>query len=216
MKEKNRELTVALIVVLALGLSCAGKKPLGLAGKEWSSTDNNLHQVDGPAAGKSAPEAFRVYRSGSPTKETFAKWCSDYKIGLVIDMAGTAKDHELAFQEKGICPKIKVIYTEKQNPNKPATEEFLNFFDAQIAKARKDGKGILFRCTTGSHRTGRLAAYYQMKYMGLEPPQAIDEMNRNGVLMPVYETTLVRQIYALHDYLHSLPCSQREGSCVKK
>lgn len=56
--------------------ACGPKKnvsPELLEGPGWTSVDNNLHQIDGPSPGQ--PErAFRVYRSGSPSKETFAKW----------------------------------------------------------------------------------------------------------------------------------------------
>jgi protein tyrosine/serine phosphatase len=204
------------ILIVGFSVSCANKKPVGLAGKNWTPADNNLHQIEGPAPGKDAPKAFRLYRSGAPTKETFAKWCSEYKIDEVIDMAGTAKEHELAYQKQGVCPNIKVIYSETQDANKPVTEEFLQFFDQEIGKAKLSKTGVLFRCTSGSHRTGRLAAYYQMKYQNLTPDQAINEMNKNGVAMPVYEKTLVAQVKALNDYIHGKPCSQPKNLCVKK
>ena len=134
----------------------------------------------------------------------------------MIDLAGTAKDHELKFEKEGICPNIQILYSEKQDPNKPVSEDFLKFFDDQVARAKKDGVGLLFRCTTGSHRTGRLAAYYQMKYKDMEPEQAIEDMNKCGVMMPVFENALVPQVYALHDYCQAQPCSQKNGYCVKK
>jgi len=203
------------VLALCLTFSCASQKPLGLAGSNWTLVNNNLHQIEGPAAGTNSAMAFRVYRSGAPSKSTFAKWCGDFQIARVIDMAGTAKNHELAFQAQGICPDIKVIYSEQQDPYVPLTREFLEFFDQEIQKAKTDNVGILFRCTSGSHRAGRLAAYYQMKYQGLTPEQAINEMNKNGVMMPVYEKTLVHQIYALNDYIQNRPCSQAKAYCVK-
>jgi len=206
--------TGILIAVLILGLSCAGKKPLGMHGEDWTSVNQNLHQVDGPPAGKDAAAAFRLYRSGAPTKETFAKWCGEYKISRVIDMAGTAKTHELKFQKEGVCPNLQIIYSEKQEVNQPVTEEFLKFFDAEVEKARRDQVGLLFRCTTGSHRTGRLAAYYQMSQKNMGAEDAIEEMNREGVTMFLFEKELVPQVYALDDYIHHRPCSQPKNSCV--
>jgi protein-tyrosine phosphatase len=200
------------IFIISFGFSCANYK----AGENWTPVDNNLHQIEGPAPGKDASRAFRLYRSGAPSKKTFAKWCSKYKIDEVIDMAGTAKDHELAYQKQGVCPNIQVIYSETQYVNQPVTEEFLQFFDQEIEKAKINQAGVLFRCASGSHRTGRLAAYYQMKYQNLSPDQAINEMNKNGEHMAVHEATLVAQVNALNDYIHGRPCSQRKKLCVKK
>jgi len=200
------------IFIISLGFSCANNK----AGENWTAVDNNLHQIDGPASGKDAPPAFRLYRSGAPSKETFAKWCSKYKIDEVIDMAGTASKRELAFQKQGICPSIKVVYSETQDVNQPVTEEFLQFFDQEIEKAKISNAGVLFRCACGCHRTGRLAAYYRMKYQNLTPDQAINEMNKNGKGMAANEATLVGQINALNDYIHGRPCLQPKNFCVKK
>jgi hypothetical protein len=209
--------TIGILMMLAfLSASCASQKPLPLKGEDWTKVDNNIHQIDGPAPGKNAAMAFRVYRSGVPDKATFAKWCGEYKIARVIDMAGTANNNELKFQKEGVCPDIKIVYSQKQDPTKPVTEEFLKFFDDEIAKAKKDGVGILFRCTTGSHRTGRLAAYYQMKYQGYDAEKAIGDMNKNGVMMPLYEATLVDQVYDLQDYINNKPCSRPKACVIKK
>ena len=199
------------IFIMSFVFSCADNKP----GENYTKVDNNLHQIDGPAPGKDASQAFRVYRSGSPSKETFAKWCGEYEIDEVIDMAGTAQTHELAYQQQGVCPNIKVIYSEAQDVNQPATEEFLQFFDQEIEKARLNKTGLLFRCACGCHRTGRLAAYYQMKYQDLTPDQAIREMNKNGKGMSVHQAALVGQINALNDYIHGRPCSQPKKFCLK-
>jgi protein tyrosine/serine phosphatase len=133
---------------------------------------------DGPTAYKGAPEDFRVYRSGAPNRKTFKKWCGEYKIGRMIDLAGNAEKHELKFQKEGICTNIDIIQIDhidkKQDPKKPVSENFLKNFDEQVTKAKKDGVGLLFRCTLGSHRTGRLAAYYRMKYQHMKPEDAID------------------------------------------
>ncbi len=219
MKIKTGYFAFLLAAGVCLMLSCASNKPSVqpelLNGPGWTTENNNLHQIDGPPLSDGDTMAFRVYRSGSPSKETFAKWCRDYHIQHVIDMAGTATDNERAYQKAGICPNIEIIYSEKQDPATPVTKEFLKFFDEQVEQSKSENVGILFRCTTGSHRTGRLAAYYQMKYQDLEPDEAIKVMDHLGVAMAAFDAVLQPQVRALHDYVHGRPCSQPAQYCVK-
>jgi len=217
MKRFDSILRPALMLTLVLLVSCATRSdvdPSLLQGPGWTTEDNNLHQVDGPPPGPQ--RAFRVYRSGVPSKETFARWCEVYGIERVIDMAGTAHKNELAFQEEGVCPDIEVVYSVKQDPNRPVSDGFLERFDEEIERARQDAAGILFRCTTGSHRAGRIAAYYQMKYQGLTADEAIAVMDYNGVTMWMYDWTLRPQVRAMYDYMNGKPCSQPEMFCVKQ
>ena len=77
-------------------------------------------------------------------------------------MAGDADEHELAFQADGVCPDIKVIYNTRQSHAEPVSDGFLTWFDSEVEKAKKDQVGLLFRCKTGSHRAGRIAALREM------------------------------------------------------
>ncbi|HUT56135.1 MAG TPA: hypothetical protein VM658_22275 [bacterium] len=179
----------------------------------FTRVNNNLHQVDGEPAGPGHPEkAYRLYRSGAPSKKTFAKWCDEYHVERVIVLSGDAADNELAYQAKGICPEIKVVYDVKQHSS-ALGDGFLKLFDEQVAAARRDRAGLLIRCQMGAHRTGRLAAYYQMKYQGLSADQAIAVMERLGLKMDT-ATELVPQVKALDDYIHNRPCSQPAPACV--
>jgi len=212
-----KRFTCAAIMVLAFALLGAtnGKvRPELTAGPGWTTKDNNLKQIDGPAP--DGKPAFRVYRSGMPSKETFAKWCSVYNVQHVIVMSGDAVTHELAYQKEGICPNIEVIYDVEQKVGEPVSEEFLEFFDAQVEQSKKEGVGLLFRCQTGSHRTGRLAAYYQMKYQGLNCDEAIAVMDHCGVMMPVFDPVLKPQVRAIEEYLEGKECSEPGNSCVQK
>jgi hypothetical protein len=216
--KKYAKLFLLPLVVLSLSVSCASKKDIDpelLSGPGWTPEDNNLHQIEGPPPGKDAEMAFRLYRSGAPTEETFAKWCDEYKIKRVIDMAGTADKNELVYQEQGICPDIEIIYSVKQNPGRPVSDGFIELFDEEIQRAKDDKVGILFRCTTGSHRVGRAAAYYQMKHQDLSADEAIAVMDYNGMMMRVYTPVLRPQVRALNDYIKGESCSQDKRFCVE-
>jgi protein-tyrosine phosphatase len=212
---KNFSRAAIVLLTLVFLAACGGKtRPELTAGPGWTTKDNNLHLIDGPQPNGQA--AYRLYRSGMPTKETFAKWCGEYKIQRVIVMSGDAATHELAYQKEGICPNIEIVYNVEQKVEVPVTEEFLMFFDAQVEQAKKEGVGLLFRCQTGSHRTGRLAAYYQMKYQGLTSDEAIAVMDHLGMMMPVMDTWLRPQVRAIEDYLKGRKCSQEDRACVQK
>ncbi len=221
MKKQAKFFSVLLAVIIAAAVPAyAGqdqKSPAVrevLKGPGWTTRDNNLHQVDGPAPGQDAAQAYRLYRSGAPSKETFAKWCSEYGIARVIVMSGDAESHEFAYQSQGVCPNLKVVYNVKQEVGEPVSDAFLQWFDDQVASAKRDQAGLLFRCQSGSHRAGRLAAYYQMKYEGLSRQDAIAVMDHLGFMMPLFDPQLRPQVRALDEFLHGQPCDQCKKACV--
>jgi hypothetical protein len=208
---------LGLLGLMLLITACPAKKdvrPELLDGPGYTKVDNNLHQIDGPAP--DGQLAFRVYRSGAPGKETFAKWCGELGIKRAIVMSGDAGKFELAWQAEGVCPDVEVLYNEKQDHNRPVSDGFLDFYDQEIERARADGVGILARCFTGSHRAGRMAAYYQMKYQGLTADEAIAVMTYNGMMMPLFNIVLIPQVRAMSEYIHGEPCDQPQALCVKE
>lgn len=220
MKNRNR-MIADLILVQALILTLGCENPFftaaagpGRKAPSYTRTNNNLHLVDGDSAGPGHPRrAYRLYRSGVPDKKTFAKWCREYGVDRVIVLSGSAEQNELKYQAEGVCPEIKVIYDIKQHSSR-LSDGFLTWFDEQVAAAQRDRAGLLIRCELGAHRTGRLAAYYQMKYQGLSPDQAIATMNRLGTRMDEADQDLVPQVRGLYDYIQGRPCSQPLSACV--
>ena len=213
---KNIVRASLITVILIISAACATQKnvnPELLDSPGYTKTDNNLHQIDGPPPGTG--DAFRLYRSGAPPQETFAKWCSELGIKRAIVMSGDAEEYELAYQKQGICPGVEIIYNVKQDHNRPVSDSFLKWFDKQVEKARQDKVGLLFRCYTGSHRTGRLAAYYQMKYQGLSADEAIAVMTHKGMMMPLFNIVLIPQVRAMEDYIKGRPCDEVENMCVE-
>lgn len=207
-------LSVLLIVTSSCAMHRSTVNPELLEGPGWTTVNNNLHQIEGPLPGEGPDDVFRLYRSGAPDKETFAKWCREFGIDRVIVLSGTAEKNELSYRSEGICPDIEIIYNVKQTVSDPVSDAFLKWFDSQIESAMSDGAGLLFRCETGSHRVGRTAAYYQMKYQGLTADEAIAVMDYNGMLMPLFDPVLQPQVRAMEEYILGRECSQKESACV--
>ncbi len=166
---------------------------------------NNLHLIESRANG------FALYRTGAPDKKEVKELC-DLGIQEIMVLSGDAEKHELKYQDE--CPTLKVIYNEKQSDDIALTKGFLNDFDTWVTDAQATGKKIAFRCVCGCHRTGRLAAYYQMKYQNITSVDAIAVMNKHGKVMFLHQA-LKPQVRAMQDHLQGRACSQEEKYCLK-
>ncbi len=190
MRNSRMAQALLLISVLTLNAFCAFA--------------DNLHRVDSDSSG------FRIYRSGAPSKKDFKRWC---KIGIqeVVVLAGNAEKYEDKFAQS--CPGLNVIYNVTQNVHVPLDIAFLNFFDAWVTQAKLNGTKILFRCNCGCHRTGRLAAYYEMRFKGKTYRQAKKNFYEYGKDIE-RRPGLVRQVKALRDFVNGTSCTQKAKYCV--
>ncbi|MFN8370212.1 MAG: dual specificity protein phosphatase family protein [Bacteriovoracaceae bacterium] len=174
----------------------------------------NLIKIDeGPEANNLTESSdFELFRYSKPTRDDLKTLC---KLGIeeVMVLSGTAEEYELKNQD--VCPQLKVVYNQEQESKIPLTAKFLNFFDNWVMEAKAKGKKIAFRCECGCHRTGRLAAYYQMKYQRLGLRDALVLMNEYGKHMwaKPYLDNQVRDLYA---YIRNQPCKEEEKYCVNR
>ena len=165
---------------------------------------NNLHLVD------SNPQGFALYRMGNLDKEGIKELC---KLGVeeMIVLSGDAAEQEIKYQDQ--CPGLKVVFNTAQDVKIPLSASFLSFFDNWVTEAQSTGKKVGFRCNCGCHRTGRLAAYYQMKYQGIDADAAIEIMKELGKYMFFFKE-LTPQVRDLRDYIDGVECQQKEKYCV--
>ena len=188
------------IVILLGAAACGGSGGSGGSseGAGYTPENGNLHLIDQAANG------FAIYRSGAPDQGAFKEWC---RLGVseVMVLSGNAGAYEEAWGAD--CPDLQVVYNEEQDASTPLTVGFLRSFDQWVTHAQAQGKKILFRCDCGCHRTGRLAAYYEMKYMGYSEAAAEQDMLEYGKDMDGYPE-LFAQVQALAEYLQGQPCSQ--------
>lgn len=169
---------------------------------------NNLHLID-----RDTDTGYAIYRLGQPNADDVRGLC-ELGVSEIVVLAGDAMDYEQTYLDE--CPGLKVIYNVEDDLS-PLSTTWLGHFDDWVADARADGKKVAFRCTCGCHRTGRLAAYYQMKYRGLSAKDAWDLALTRGIVMEAvdYFASLQQQIIALYEHIHEQPCSQGEFCVVQ-
>jgi protein-tyrosine phosphatase len=195
---KKHLLIMGLILLSLTGFAKADDDEAG-------PDDFNLHQID------EHPNGFEIYRYARPDKDEI-KYLCDLGIQEVFVLEGTGAEFENGKLAKH-CPNLKVVYDENQNAHIPVTKTFLNTFDRWVQDAQATGKKIAFRCKIGAHRTGRLAAYYQMKYQNLTTEDAIVIMKKYGKYM-MFHKDLDNQVVALKDFIRNRPCSEKSKHCV--
>lgn len=167
--------------------------------------ENNLHLIE-----QDIDTGFSIYRTSRPSYEDIEELC---KIGVqeIAVLSGDAEQREFKYQSA--CPGLKVVYNTKQSAKEPLSKSFLVWFDSWVKEAQETGKKIAFRCICGCHRTGRLAAYYQMKYQNLTANDALSIMKKHGKFM-IFFKFLDPQVYALKDYIMKRECSKSKEHCV--
>lgn len=168
---------------------------------------NNLQLIQ-----EDVESGFAIYRTSRPDARHMREFC---KLGIeeMVVLSGNAEDWEFKYQEH--CPNLKVVYNKRQRARVAITSDFLEFFDNWVKEAKAKGKKIAFRCNCGCHRTGRLAAYYQMKYQGLTVKDAQIIMKKHGKWMFLFRS-LWPQVAAMNDYIYGRECSTRRKFCVKE
>lgn len=156
----------------------------------------NLHKLDSESNG------FAIYRMSAPNKKDMKKIC-DLNISEVIVLSGNSTKHEKRYAQ--VCPHIKVVEF-MQSPKTPISAQFLDEFDAIVAAAMINGKKIAFRCTAGAHRTGRLAAYYELKYKNMELEAALKNLEQYGFMNKWFQSQLVPQVHEINRFILGQPC----------
>jgi hypothetical protein len=172
----------------------------------FGSRKNNIHLID-----ENKESGFALYRTSKPNAQDMREFC---RLGIteMLVLSGSADKHEWRFQSA--CPTLSVLDNLNQKTIRPVETDFLDFFDQWVQEAQEQGRKIAFRCECGCHRTGRLAAYYQMKYQGLTVRQARDVMTQKGKFMWLFPH-IYRQVDALGDYVQSGSCNTGRFFCVR-
>ncbi len=153
---------------------------------------------------------FALYRSGRLSPADLKVLC-DAGVTEILILDGEAGQRECRLRES-ICPDMRVRYNHAQDEDDPISVDFLEAFDDWISEAQADGRKVAFRCRHGWHRTGRLAAYYRIRFEGASAAAASREMHEIGSMMWRHPT-LTPQVEAYSDLVAGQPCSVDAASC---
>lgn len=167
--------------------------------------------ADAPRAITEDPSTgFALYRSGRLSTGDLAELC---KRGVeeILVLDGEASDRE-CLSRTTVCPDLRVRYDHAQEEDRPVSADFLEAFEAWIEEAREAGRKVAFRCRHGWHRTGRLAAYYRIRFEGASAAEATHEMHEIGSMMWRHPT-LDPQVEAYGDLVAGLQCSTDPMHC---
>jgi len=167
-----------------------------------SAAAKNLHLVDNDDS-----TGFMIYRTGILDEQDMRYFCEDLGIQQIVVLSGNADEVEGKYG--GTCSSaLRVVYNYEQDLQCALTTEFLEEFDRWIEKAKVEGWKIAFRCNCGCHRTGRLAAYYRMKYQHRSLEDSLADMKKKGKWMwwPPLWHALEAQTTALNDYIVGKEC----------
>ena len=192
MTARSAPLRLLMVAALALGALPANARNLQLVDED-------------PASG------FALYRSGKPNADDLREMCDKHVTAMLV-LSGDAAECEGRFGD--VCPTLVVVKEVNQSDKVALSVQFLQWFDAWVLEAKRTGKKIAFRCDCGCHRTGRLAAYYQMKYLHVSVKEAKADMRKYGHLM-AFHGWLQPQVDALADYIAGRPCSTPQRYCVR-
>ncbi len=153
---------------------------------------------------------FAVYRSGRLDPQRLADLC---RLGVeeIVILDGQGAANECRWRTR-VCPNLRVRYDHRQDARVPPSAEFLAAFDHWVETSRREGRKIAFRCRHGWHRTGRLAAYYRMRFGGWGGPEAVREMLAAGRFMRRFPE-LQPQVLAMAEQAEARRCSQAPHHC---
>ena len=154
---------------------------------------------------------FALYRSGRLSPADLGVLCS-LGVSEILVLDGEAAERECVFQRE-LCPDLTVRYDFAQEEDRPVSVDFLEAFDAWIDDARATGRKVAFRCRHGWHRTGRLAAYYRIRFEGATASEVTEEMHDIGRMMWRHPS-LGPQIQAYEDLIAGRPCSTDPEHCL--
>jgi hypothetical protein len=120
---------------------------------------------------------YAVYRSSDPGEADWSAVCGDWKTDFVVLNDDRWQKRQERYRKH--CPNGTVVYARSQTVSRGLDRDFLAFFDQVIARARAEGRKVLFHCKLGAHRTGRLAAYYELKHEGWSLDRALEDFDEH-------------------------------------
>lgn len=174
----------------------------------------NLECIGGDCGGP----GHAVYRSSDPGEEEWKAVCGPWKTDFIVLNDNRTQQREARYLEH--CPNATVVYARSQEIFESFDTDFLAFFDQVIERARAEGRKVLFHCKLGTHRTGRLAAYYELKFEGWPLDRVMQDFKQHVPVATKYygfvlNDRVQKQIQGIAAFLEDpSTCQARARDCV--
>lgn len=123
-----------------------------------------------------------LYRSGQPTPEELTQLIDRHQLKTVVTLRGSRdpQDPDAWEQaEREVCQARGVDFVPLpcNHKNPPTSEQVQRFLDLMRDTRRHP---VLIHCRIGQQRTGMFCALYRVHLQGIDPTQALHEMDTLG------------------------------------
>jgi len=127
-------------------------------------------------------EAGVLYRSGQPTPDELRQLIERHKLKTVVALRGSRhpKDPDAwENEEREICQRrgVDFVALPCNHKNPPTAEQLKRFLDLMRDNSRHPA---LIHCRIGQQRTGMFCALYRVHIQGVDPEEALQEMDALG------------------------------------
>lgn len=129
-----------------------------------------------------AVEEGVLYRSGQPRPEELRQLIQRDRLKTVVALRGSRDPNDPdAWEqtERQVCEEHNVdfITLPCNHKNPPTPEQFQRFLDLMRDRQRHP---VLIHCRIGQQRTGVFCALYRVHFQGMDPEEALREMDTLG------------------------------------
>jgi protein tyrosine/serine phosphatase len=129
-----------------------------------------------------AVEEGVLYRCGQPTPEQLRELIDRHQLKTVVALRGSRHPHDPdAWEqiEREVCEQRNVDFVALpcNHKNPPTAEQVKRFLDLMRDSSRHPA---LIHCRVGQQRTGMFCALYRVHIQGVDPQQALREMDALG------------------------------------
>ena len=179
-----------------------------------SARAGNLECLGGDCKGP----GYAVYRSSNPGPAEWKAVCGNWRTDFVVLNDDRWQERDERYRKQ--CPNASVVYAKAQATSRSLDHDFLDFFDQVIARARAENRKVLFHCKLGVHRTGRLAAYYELKHEGWSLDRALQNFEEHIPFLTriygfVFDRRIRQQIRGIGAFVEKgALCKDPRAGCV--
>ena len=131
---------------------------------------------------------YKLIRMGAPSRKDMEK-IKELGITKIIVLSN---DADLFEESYGLYEGLNLV-VEDQSSEVDLTDKFLDKFDQIIKEAKEKGEVVAIRCQIGCHRTGRLAFYYERKYLELSHKGALANYVKYGFLNTILHPDIFKR-----------------------